>query len=385
MSGLLISVIVAVYNIENYIEKCVISICNQTYRNLEIILVDDGSTDSSGEICDKLAGMDDRIKVIHQKNGGLVKCRKAGLQEAVGELIGFVDGDDYLEPDMYERMSLHMGQYHADLLHTGSIINGVKRIPKFVNIEITDANAEKYINQYVFDLNNEERILPSIWSKLFKRELIVKCYDRVPDECSMGEDMICLLYCMSGSLRLVSMEEAFYHYTYRPQSIMNHTTDDYYLKKINLITTIKKTVRELGTNNGISKEADMYFRQELLSGLRKNAKNKFSIQQFALRDVKRFENKKIILYGAGAVGQDYYAQLMRTGICHITLWVDKNYENCLFDECRVYSPEEIKQTPCDLVLTAVLDRCIAENIISEINQMGIPNEKIVWEKPVYLS
>lgn len=258
MSGLLISVIVAVYNIENYIEKCVISICNQTYRNLEIILVDDGSTDSSGEICDKLAGMDDRIKVIHQKNGGLVKCRKAGLQEAVGELIGFVDGDDYLEPDMYERMSLHMGQYHADLLHTGSIINGVKRIPKFVNIEITDANAEKYINQYVFDLNNEERILPSIWSKLFKRELIVKCYDRVPDECSMGEDMICLLYCMSGSLRLVSMEEAFYHYTYRPQSIMNHTTDDYYLKKINLITTIKKTVRELGTNNGISKEADMY-------------------------------------------------------------------------------------------------------------------------------
>ena len=100
----LVSVIVAVYNIEEYLPRCIDSILAQTYRNLEIILVDDGSTDSSGGICDDYAQKDRRIKVIHKKNGGLSDARNAGLDKVSGDYIGFVDGDDWIDEDMYRAM-----------------------------------------------------------------------------------------------------------------------------------------------------------------------------------------------------------------------------------------------------------------------------------------
>ena len=98
----LISVIIPIYNIEKYVERCIKSIINQTYSNLEIILVDDGSSDSSPEICDKFANIDSRIIVIHKKNGGLSDARNNGLKIAKGNYISFIDGDDYIKPFMYE-------------------------------------------------------------------------------------------------------------------------------------------------------------------------------------------------------------------------------------------------------------------------------------------
>ena len=100
----LISVIVPVYNIEEYLPQCIDSIINQSYGELEIILVDDGSTDSGGNICDRYARMDSRIKVIHKENGGLVSARKAGVNRAAGEYVTFVDGDDWIEQDAYQKL-----------------------------------------------------------------------------------------------------------------------------------------------------------------------------------------------------------------------------------------------------------------------------------------
>ena len=100
----LISVIVPIYNIKGYIEKCIMSIVGQTYTNLEIILVDDGSTDGSGEICDQFALQDDRITVFHKTNGGLSDARNYALDRVNGDLLSFVDGDDWIHPQMYELM-----------------------------------------------------------------------------------------------------------------------------------------------------------------------------------------------------------------------------------------------------------------------------------------
>ena len=99
-----ISIIVPIYNVEKYVRQCIESIINQTYKNIQIILVDDGSTDTSGLICDEYASIDDRIEVIHKKNGGLDSARKAGIAIASGKYVGYVDGDDWIEPFMYERM-----------------------------------------------------------------------------------------------------------------------------------------------------------------------------------------------------------------------------------------------------------------------------------------
>ena len=111
----LISVIVPVYKVEKYIRKCVDSICGQTYPQLEIILVDDGSPDGCGDICEEYAARDPRVKVIHKKNGGLSDARNAGLDAAHGQYIGFVDGDDYIKPQMYETMLRRLKDTGADL------------------------------------------------------------------------------------------------------------------------------------------------------------------------------------------------------------------------------------------------------------------------------
>ena len=111
----LISIIVPVYNVEKYLEKCVDSIINQTYKNIEIILVDDGSKDNSGKICDIIKEKDERIKVIHKQNGGLSDARNAGLKIAKGTYIGFVDSDDYIAEDMYQTLYSLSKEKNADI------------------------------------------------------------------------------------------------------------------------------------------------------------------------------------------------------------------------------------------------------------------------------
>ena len=115
----LISVIVPVYNVAEYLSRCVDSILAQSYENLQIILVDDGSTDDSGKICEEYAKKDARIQVIHQNNGGLSSARNAGLDLASGEYIGFVDSDDWIEPEMYAEMLARMEKYDAQLVCAG--------------------------------------------------------------------------------------------------------------------------------------------------------------------------------------------------------------------------------------------------------------------------
>ena len=112
----MISILVAVYNVEPYIRRCLDSIICQTYDDLEIIIVNDGSSDSSGDICEEYAKIDSRIQIIHQPNGGLSVVRNAGLDAATGDYIGFIDGDDYIEPDMYQHLYQVMMQTGADIV-----------------------------------------------------------------------------------------------------------------------------------------------------------------------------------------------------------------------------------------------------------------------------
>ena len=115
----LISVVVPAYNIENYIERCIKSILNQTYSNIEVIIVDDGSTDNTGSIIDKYALKDHRVIPLHKENGGVSSARMEGIDRAKGEWIGFVDGDDVIEENMYEVLLNNAIEYNADISHCG--------------------------------------------------------------------------------------------------------------------------------------------------------------------------------------------------------------------------------------------------------------------------
>lgn len=146
----LISIIVPVYNVENYIDRCVESIINQSYKNLEIILVDDGSTDSSREKCDIWVARDHRIMVIHKENGGVGNARNIGMGYANGEWIGFVDSDDFIEPEMYEVLYRGCVDNGADLCMIGCsrYENGRKIFLKKYSGSVIKYECEQWIKEY---------------------------------------------------------------------------------------------------------------------------------------------------------------------------------------------------------------------------------------------
>lgn len=223
----LISIIVAIYNIEDYLVRCLDSILAQTYDNLEILLVDDGSTDSSGEICDTYARKDERIRVIHKKNGGLSDARNAGLEVAAGAYIGFVDGDDWIEPDMYRAM------YEACECHGAQMAAcRYRQITKEGTIDgSTDLSVSLSRDEAleIYVCGHEQYLLyHSVWSKLFSRDLILG--QRFPVGRN-SEDIMFTTRAFCRMERLVYLDRAYYNYVLdRDGSIMNEKAGERRLK-----------------------------------------------------------------------------------------------------------------------------------------------------------
>lgn len=166
----LISIVVPIYNVENYLTRCVESIVGQSYHEIEIILVDDGSTDSSPQICDNWALKDSRIRVLHKANGGLSDARNAGMALATGELIGFIDSDDYINPEMYERLSKSIVETNSDISVCGIELfwdNEEKRmlLTKPMNRILTTEEAE-------LALLRENELKQPVVNRLYKRHVI---------------------------------------------------------------------------------------------------------------------------------------------------------------------------------------------------------------------
>lgn len=169
----LVTVIVPVYNVENYLEFCVDSLINQTLRDIEIILVDDGSPDSSGEICDILAASDERITVIHKKNGGLSSARNSGISIARGEYIGFVDSDDWVEPDMFELLYNAAKKNDADIADCDMIEVSERRFLKFENVNEAHVLDKNQALDIFFRIT-KTNINYCVCDKIFRRDLFDK-------------------------------------------------------------------------------------------------------------------------------------------------------------------------------------------------------------------
>lgn len=208
-----ISIIVPVYNVEPYLERCVNSIIAQTYKDFELILVDDGSTDNSGRICDSLQEKDTRINVIHKANGGLSSARNAGIEKAVGRYIGFVDSDDFIEKDMYEILYRLIIQYQADLsmCRLADCFEGETRLKEMELKEMVLSPEEAIIVVLEGKITSVTAV-----NKLYKRELFNDV--RYP----LGkttEDAYVIVDLLSRCHKCVLTTEAKYCYVHRENSI----------------------------------------------------------------------------------------------------------------------------------------------------------------------
>ncbi len=205
----LISVIVPVYKVEEYLELCLDSIISQTYTNLEIILVDDGSPDNCGKICDEYAEKDPRIKVIHQENGGLSAARNAGLDIATGDYIGFVDSDDYIESNYYEELIKSIKNYNSE-----QAICGVRKF-ELESRAIFYGNKCLSKDDYLKELLKED-VASYTWNKLYKKEL----FDGIMFPVGELFEDIKTLHLLGEKTNYVSFtDKSFYNYRIRENSI----------------------------------------------------------------------------------------------------------------------------------------------------------------------
>lgn len=216
-NGPVVTVVVPVYNVEAELNRCVESLVGQTFSDLQIILVDDGSTDLSGELCDAWADRDSRICVIHKQNGGLSSARNAGIDIAEGEYLGFVDSDDFIEPDMYETLLAGMVDGEVSMVtcgryvHMGDTVRNEFSTPVVMRLTSADAMKEALLGN-IIDV--------SAWDKLYRRELFDEIrypYGRI------SEDAAIILQLLDRCSDVVHVGKCLYHYVFRTGSISKST------------------------------------------------------------------------------------------------------------------------------------------------------------------
>lgn len=224
-----ISVIVPAYNIADYIENTIQSICEQTYPDLEIIIVDDGSQDKTSEIVDKLSEIDKRIKVIHKKNGGVSSARFCGIEAATGQWIGFVDGDDYIEPQMYEILMSNAVKYQADISHCGYQMVYPSRVDLYYG---TGKVVEQDNQSGIKDLLEGKFIEPGLWNKLFRKNLFDELLQKKLFDMSIkiNEDLLMNYFLFQQSRKSVFIDTCYYHYILRRGSAATSQINENKLK-----------------------------------------------------------------------------------------------------------------------------------------------------------
>ena len=217
-----ISIIMPIYNTVNYLERCLTSVCNQTYRNLEIICIDDGSTDGSEKILDRYAQKDNRIIAIHQINAGESNARNTGLKIMTGEFVGFMDCDDWIEPDMYETLLSKMKTESVDLVAARWFKDTERESVEIHNeLSVLDKPFDReQLLMYVYK-RDSYRGFTYMWDKLYKRELFFdqnKNQIFFDEKLRLGGDVLYLARLVLNTKRAAYVDKAFYHYMQREDS-----------------------------------------------------------------------------------------------------------------------------------------------------------------------
>lgn len=373
----MISVIIPIYNVELYLRQCIESVCNQTFKDLEIILVDDGSTDSSGKICDEFAGRDKRIVVIHKQNGGLVSARQAGIQAASGAFVGWVDGDDWIESYYFEQMNLAQKESGSEIITSGIFTDmGTSSQVILDNIPSGIYSSEALLPKLLCSGEFfEYGLQPTLVTKLIRREILYKTEMMVDCRICVGEDAATFYPTVLKAKKITITNICGYHYRQHPKSL-THTG------RTNEQECLQLLIDHL-SNVFISQKREEVMLPQL---------NQYKKYLYAMRCISYFDQGilspyggipygcRIVIYGAGILGQQIYHYLFDYDYAKILLWVDRNAEYYQEIGMNISLPEQITQLEdqFDYILIANTRQAIADEIRHYLLKMNIPAAKIRW-------
>lgn len=376
----LVSVIVPVYNSSIFLHKCIQSILNQTYKNIELILVNDGSIDDSGYICDEYANSDDRIKVIHKSNGGLVSARKTGITNSKGEYILYVDGDDWIENDLIKSYLDTIIKYNADIVVSSHIVNLEGRIDEFKNtlpIGFYDKDRlikEVYPNMIYTGKFSQFGIFSYSWGKLYKRHIVLENQLKIREDITIGEDALCVYPSLVDANSIVILDQPYYNYRQRADSLIKT------LRSIDIskMQSIYDDLKEIFYKKGVLDIMLPQLQQYLLSLLIINTRGPNSENTTQLYPFDRIKlGDKVIIYGGGTFGQHIYKKINNSKICSIVKWIDERYEHYSRLDLPVTGLKNINSKKFDVAIIALIDEDNSNKARLKLIECGVSEEKIV--------
>lgn len=376
----ILSVIIPVYNVDEYLAQCIESVQGQTLKDIEIILINDGSTDKSGVICDKYASLDKRIKVFHTKNRGVLLSRKLGVEKASGNYITFVDADDFVAEVSFE-LALADMRDKIDVIAYDKI-RYFKKAYTTIRKNMYDAGiySAKRIEKCIYptmiwnDEQNNYGLDPSLCNKFFKTELIKAQYDTIKNvNFHFGEDMAIIYPLMRHVKSLSIHHEAYYYHRQREiGNIAPYLSDILFFDKLFFLY---KHLRDDFWDNEIIKNQITLFYIRAIS----YQAEKYDMIHHSYESVFPFDKvlkgERIVLYGAGNIGKRYEKQLSSINYCKVVLWVDINFYK--YNSSRVFSPTQIQTVEFDKIVIAVKDDMVKEQIKKYLIELGVKVEKIL--------
>jgi len=379
MNSILISIVIPVYNSEAFLDKCIQSTINQTYENIEIILVDDGSIDSSGEMCDTYASVDSRIKVIHKKNGGLVSARKAGLKIATGAYILYIDGDDWIELTLVENYVNEVIKHNVDVVVASHIVNLEGREDVLVNslpagvYGKEDLEALIYPKMLYTGKFSQFGIFTYSWGKLYRKEVLLENQLNVDESIVIGEDALCLYPTLLDAQKISILKQAYYHYRQRADSQIKKLRKIEVSKMQKVYDDLKKVFYKKQVLELMTPQLQHYLLTLLITNTQGPVDSNETLYPFNTIGA----DKNLVLYGGGTFGQHMYKKIKNQPHLNITAWVDEKHKHYSKLQLPVTGFNKLKLVPYEAVLIALIDEDNSDKAYHKLLKHGVGKEKII--------
>ena len=370
-----ISVIVPVYNAGRYLRECIESILSQTYKSVELILVDDGSEDDSADIMDEYKRQYPGVRTIRKKNGGPNSARKVGLDIAEGEYIMFVDADDYIQKDMCECLIQIIIEHNVDM-----VWSGLNRVFDNGNIEkirqsVLGRVSGLELAHHIIDIDNfyTYNISTSLIGVLFRKDSLHNIFQTFDQRITFSEDCACVFLSCMDAKEVYVADEYFYYIRINELSLTHNHNKDNYKSQRYLYKYMQKELKKRRADIEMYKEIEqLIIRDLLIAGYSKA----FGHCNFLYPYENVTRGKKIAIYGAGALGIELYQFLMKSQLYELVVWVDKGWERVEFSGKPVQSPMTLLQKDFDYVVIALTKHAVSLNAKKELIDMGIDADKI---------